>query len=66
LMGIVAFSLVLHTRPFLWNEKTIAEADCILGHGPTVKGGPHPFELCGATRRGRGVWFWPAAETAGR
>ncbi len=58
-VGLVAFSLLIRIRPLLHNEKSTAEADCILKHGPIVRGGAHPFVLCGATRLRRGVWRWP-------
>jgi hypothetical protein len=32
--GVVAYTLVREIRPFLLNEKSIIEADCILRHGP--------------------------------
>jgi len=58
--GIVAYALVRDVRPFLHNEKSIVEVDCILKHGPTVGANhPHPFLSCGATRVRRGVWHWP-------
>jgi hypothetical protein len=61
-MGIVAYSLLREIRPLLYNEKTILEANCILSKGPIVRGGPHPFELWGARRVRRGVWYWPQLE----
>ena len=60
LHGIVAYALLRETRPFLHNEKSIIEVDCILSHGPTVSGAnSHPFITCGASRVRRGVWYWP-------
>ena len=58
-VGVVAYDLVLRVRPFLHSEKTIAEADCIISHGPRVSGGEHPFVGCGAVHVRRGVWEWP-------
>ena len=58
-VGIVAFRLLLKIQPFLHNEKTIAEANCIISHGPRVTGGQHPFVRCGAIPVRRGVWKWP-------
>ena len=58
--GVVAFALLKAVRPFLHNEKSIIEVDCILKHGPRVSPKwPHPFEQCGATHVRRGVWRWP-------
>lgn len=60
LQGIVAYALLREVRPYLHNEKSIIEVDCILAHGPTVSAGlPHPFVSCGAIHVRRGVWFWP-------
>ncbi len=60
LQGIVAHTLLREVRPFLHNEKSIIEVDCILKHGPTVIGKePHPFIQCGAQHVRRGVWHWP-------
>lgn len=58
--GIVAFALLKAVRPYLHNEKSIIEVDCILKHGPRVSPDlPHPFETCGAIHVRRGVWHWP-------
>ncbi|MDE1852678.1 MAG: hypothetical protein KGI38_02895 [Thaumarchaeota archaeon] len=58
--GLVAYALLKAVRPFLHNEKSIIEVDCILKHGPRVSPElPHPFVECGATRVRRGVWHWP-------
>ncbi len=58
--GLVAYALLKAVRPFLHNEKSIIEVDCILGHGPRVSPDrPHPFVECGAVRIRRGVWHWP-------
>jgi hypothetical protein len=58
--GIVAYALVKAVRPYLHNEKSIIEVDCILRHGPRVSPDkPHPFIECGAVRLRRGVWHWP-------
>jgi hypothetical protein len=63
--GIVAFALLRRVRPFLHNEKSIIEVDCILGHGPVVSASqPHPFIGCGASRVRRGVWHWPQIDDA--
>jgi len=60
IQGIVAYALLKEARPYLHNEKTIAEVDCILRHGPTVDGKlSHPFIQCGAIHVRRGVWYWP-------
>ena len=60
IQGIVAYTLLRQVRPYLHNEKSIVEVDCILQHGPAVPASnPHPFISCGATRVRRGVWFWP-------
>jgi hypothetical protein len=58
--GIVAYSIILQIMPYLHNEKSIIEVDCILKHGPIVNATqPHPFVQCGALRVRRGVWYWP-------
>ena len=58
--GIVAYTLLREVRAYLHNDKSIVEADCVLGHGPIVNASePHPFVQCRATRIKRGVWFWP-------
>jgi hypothetical protein len=58
--GVVAYALVKAVRPYLHNEKSIIEVDCILRHGPRVPPErPHPFVECGAIRMKRGVWHWP-------
>ncbi len=58
--GVVAYTLLREVRPFLLNEKSIIEVDCILRHGPIVSSEkPHPFIQGGAVRVRRGVWFWP-------
>lgn len=60
LHGLVAYTLLREVNPYLHNEKSITEVDCILEHGPTVSGkGPHPFVSCGAIHIRRGVWYWP-------
>jgi len=60
IQGLVAYTLLRAVRPYLHNEKSIVEVDCILKHGPAVPASsPHPFVSCGATRVRRGVWFWP-------
>jgi hypothetical protein len=60
IQGIVAFTLIHGVRPYLHNEKSIIEADCILEHGPMTDGRlPHPFVLSGANKVRRGVWYWP-------
>jgi len=65
--GVVAYTLLRAVRPFLFNEKSIIEVDCILKHGPLVAGDkPHPFVLFGAMRVRRGVWFWPQIEGANK
>ena len=57
---IVAYALLGEVRPYLHNEKSIVEVDCILEHGPIVNASePHPFLRCGATWVRRGVWYWP-------
>jgi hypothetical protein len=61
--GLVAYALVKEVRPYLHNEKSIIEVDCILNHGPRVSPHrPHPFVECGAIRIRRGVWHWPKIE----
>jgi len=68
IQGVVAYTLLREVRPFLLNEKSIIEVDCILKHGPIVSSNfPHPFIDCGAVRVRRGVWFWPQidADTSG-
>lgn len=58
--GIVAYTLLRDVKPFLHNEKSIIEVDCILKHGPIVPtSARHPFVECGATWIRRGVWYWP-------
>ena len=58
--GVVAYTLIREVKPYLLNEKSIVEADCILKHGPAVPGNhPHPFIDCGGVKIRRGVWFWP-------
>jgi len=58
--GIVAYAILREVRPYLYNEKSIIEVDCILRNGPTLSAeGPHPFVLCGARWVRRGVWYWP-------
>jgi hypothetical protein len=58
--GVVAYTLLRDIRPYLRNEKSIVEVDCILHHGPIVPlDVPHPFVECGARRVRRGVWHWP-------
>ena len=58
--GLVAYALLREVRPFLHNEKSIIEVDCILKHGPGVSAErPHPFTDCGAAWVRRGVWYWP-------
>lgn len=60
LSGLIAFATIRKVESFLYNEKSKAEASCILKHGPIVTpSGLHPFLRCGATRRRRGVWIWP-------
>ena len=60
LQGIVAFTLLGEIRPYIHNEKSAIEVDCILRHGPALSANQrHPFEDCGAIRIRRGVWFWP-------
>jgi hypothetical protein len=60
LQGVVAYALLHEARPYLHNEKTVIEVDCILKHGPSVDGKrPHPFVQCGARHVRRGVWYWP-------
>jgi hypothetical protein len=62
--GVVAYTLLREVRPFLLNEKSIVEVDCILKRGPIVASNlPHPFVDCGAARVRRGVWFWPQIES---
>jgi hypothetical protein len=61
--GVVAYTLIREVRPFLHNEKSVVEADCILGHGPIVLASePHPFVSCGGRRVRRGVWYWPSID----
>ena len=58
--GIVAYALLREVKPFLHNEKSIVEVDCILKHGPIVGADqPHPFVQCDGIRIRRGVWYWP-------
>jgi hypothetical protein len=60
IQGFVAYTLLREVRPFLFNDKSIIEVDCILKYGPLVAGDqPHPFALYGATRVRLGVWRWP-------
>jgi len=60
LQGVVAFTLLRDIRPYIHNEKSAIEVDCILKGGPTLRANQrHPFEDCGAVRIRRGVWFWP-------
>jgi hypothetical protein len=60
IQGIVAYALFREVRPYLHNEKSIVEVDCILKHGPVVAASnPHPFVSCRASRIRRGVWHWP-------
>jgi hypothetical protein len=60
LQGIVAYALLREVRPYLHNEKSIVEVECILANGPVTSGEePHPFIKCGAKRVRRGVWYWP-------
>jgi len=59
LTGIVAWAMVLVSAPFLYNEKSIVEARCILKHGPSVRPATrHPFAVCGGVWVRRGVWNW--------
>ncbi len=61
--GIVAYTLLREARPYLHNEKSIVEVECILEHGPIVSGRfPHPFVQSGAIRVRRGVWYWPPVD----
>ena len=58
--GIVAYAILREVKPYLHNEKSIIEVDCILKHGPIVDGKQlHPFVQCGARWVRRGVWYWP-------
>jgi hypothetical protein len=60
IQGVVAYTLLRDVRPFLFNEKSIIEVECILKHGPNVPSDlPHPFITYGAVRVRRGVWYWP-------
>ena len=59
IQGIVVCTLLERARPFLFNEKAVQEADCIIRNGPRAEPGPHPFELSGAIQLKRGVWRWP-------
>jgi len=60
IQGVVAYTLVREIRPYLHNEKSIIEVDCVLTHGPVTNGeGPHPFVQCGGRHIRRGVWYWP-------
>ena len=64
--GVVAYVLLREVRPYLHNEKSIIEVDCILKHGPTVDGSlPHPFVSCGGVRVRRGVWYWSDIDDEG-
>jgi hypothetical protein len=63
IQGVVAYALLREARPYLHNEKSIVEVDCILEHGPIVSGRlPHPFVQSGAKRLKRGVWYWPSID----
>ncbi len=63
ILGVVAYTLLREARPYLHNEKSIVEVDCILKHGPIVSGRlPHPFVQSGAVRLRRGVWYWPGID----
>lgn len=63
---LVAYTLLREVRPFLHNEKSVVEVDCILRHGPiAIARLPHPFSRCGGIRIRRGVWSWPIAENEG-
>lgn len=56
----LAFFTIKSVEAILYNEKSKAEANCILQYGPVVKPpGMHPFLRCGATPMKRGVWIWP-------
>jgi len=58
--GLIAYAMLKEIRPYLHNEKSIVEVDCILRYGPRVSADqPHPFVACGAIRVRRGVWYWP-------
>lgn len=58
--GLLAFFTIKSVEALLYNEKSKAEANCILQYGPVVKPpGMHPFLRCGATPMKRGVWIWP-------
>ena len=60
IQGVVAYTLLREIRPFLRNEKSVIEVDCVLRHGPVISGEElHPFIQCGAKNVRRGVWFWP-------
>jgi hypothetical protein len=63
IQGLVAFSLLLQIRPFLYNEKSTVEADCIIHFGPTVRGGPHPFVWFGGATPRRCVWHGQGLKT---
>jgi hypothetical protein len=63
IQGVVAYTLLREARPYLHNEKSIVEVECILKHGPIVSGRlPHPFVQSGARRLRRGVWYWPGID----
>lgn len=47
IQGIVAYALLREVRPYLHNEKSAIEVDCIL------------IARCGARNVRRGVWHWP-------
>jgi len=65
IQGIVAYNLLREIRPYLHNEKSIIEVECILRHGPVTSGDePHPFVRCGAKHIRRGVWYWPQVDDA--
>jgi hypothetical protein len=60
IQGVVAYALLKEVRPYLHNQKSIIEVECILKHGPRVSPNrPHPFIDCGARKVRRGVWHWP-------
>ena len=63
--GVVAYTLLREVRPYLLNEKSILEVDCILSHGPILSSlSPHPFTDCGGLRIRRGVWLWPQIDAS--
>ena len=58
--GLRPYVAIRTVAPFLYNEKTKIEAECIIKHGPILPGEqPHPFESEVAVRIKRGVWIWP-------